>query len=625
MTETSSSQPYKLFRPAEKMTSRFGRGFFRVFGRPIDQALGLHRLNREYDHYRRHPEEVGESFFADALRVLRIRYRVNEEELARVPTEGPVFVVANHPFGGVDGLILCELLTKIRPDFKLLANYILDEIEEFRPFLISVDPFAGKDAARRNVNPLRESLSWLKDGHCLTTFPSGEVSHYTLRSRKIEDPVWSDIPARIIRKTGATAVPIHFSGGNSHLFNLAGIIHPRLRTLLLVRELRKKEKSEITIRIGRAIPARRCAEFESETELTRFLRLRTYLLARAEEEPPREKRIRWFPVPRRIRNKPAGIPPENLEPIAPATPKEEILAAICALPDSSLVYEKNEFQIFHAIGREIPVLMREIARLREITFRDVHEGTGKPLDTDEFDESYIQLFMWNREDEEIVGAYRMGQTDMILPRRRRHGFYTNTLFKYRSAFLEDLDPALEMGRSFIRPEYQRKGATLALLWMGIGGFLARNPRYRLLFGPVSINCDYTAISRDLIIRFLSDPAYTSEHASRVKPKTPPGKRLGLNAIERSTFDAAAHDANDISAMISMIERDGKGMPTLLRHYLKLNARFICFNIDPDFGDVLDGLILVDMIKGDPKVMQKYFGREAIQNLYEYHGADTSVL
>lgn len=607
------------------MTSRLGRGFFRVFSRPIDHALGIHRLNREYDHYRRHPEEVGESFFTDALRVLRIRYRVNEEELARIPGTGPVFVVANHPFGGVDGLILCELLLKVRPDFKILANYLLSDIEEIGPFLIPVNPFAGKDAARRNARPLRDSLSWLKSGHCLATFPSGEVSHYSFRSRKVEDPIWNDIPARIIRRTGATAVPVYFSGGNSLFFNLAGTLHPRFRTLLLTRELRKKEKSEITLRIGKAIPSRRCREFESETELTRFLRLRTYLLARAEEEPPREKRIRWFPVPRRIRPKPADGATVELEPVAPPTPKLDVVAAIRALPPSSLLYEKNEFQVFHATGREIPVLMREIARLREITFREVHEGTGKPLDMDEFDDSYIQLFMWNREDREIVGAYRMGQTDLILPRKRRQGFYTSTLFKYRTAFLEDLDPALEMGRSFIRPEYQRKGATLALLWLAIGGFLARNPRYRLLFGPVSINCDYTSISRDLIIRFLSDPAYTSEHASRVKPKTPPSKRLGLNAVERSTFDAAAYDANDISAMISMIERDGKGMPTLLRHYLKLNARFICFNIDPDFGDVLDGLILVDMIKGDPKVMQKYFGREAIRNLYEYHGADTSVL
>ncbi len=597
----------------------------KVCSLPIDTALGLHRLNRHYDQYHRNPGQVGESFFADALRVLRVRYTVNEEELSRIPRQGPIFIVANHPFGGIDGLILCDLLQKIRPDFKILANYILSEIQEFKPYLIPVDPFEGKNAAARNALPIRQCLKWLKEGHCIMTFPAGEVSHLTFKNLKIEDPVWNSIPARLIRRTGAAAVPIYFAGGNSKIFNILGLLHPRFRTLLLAREMHSKANSDITMRIGKAIHARRCSEFENEEDLTRFLRLRTYLLSHADEDPPKERRARWFPLPLRRRGNKL-LAEQFLEPIGEASPREEILAAVKALPPESLLYEKNDFQVFHAIGKDIPVLLREIGRLREITFRGVHEGTGKAIDIDDFDDWYIQLFLWDKQTEEIVGAYRMGQTDVILPRRRRQGFYTNTLFKYRTAFLEDINPALEMGRSFIRPEYQRKGATLALLWMAIGSYLGRNPRYRLLFGPVSINCDYSPASRDLIIRFLSDPNLASQLAPRVKGKMPPPKRRqGLSAVERSSFDARAHDADDISAMISEIERDGKGMPTLLRHYLKLNGRFICFNIDPDFGDVLDGLIIVDMIKGDPRIFQKYFGKAAIRRIFEYYGVDTSAL
>jgi putative hemolysin len=409
----------------------------------------------------------------------------------------------------------------------------------------------------------------------------------------VSDPPWHPTIAALARRTGATVVPVFFEGRNSNIFQLAGLIHPTLRTALLPNELLRRSNSKVSVRIGRPIGADKIARYPEDETLIEYLRWKTYMLQR------RESPVRPRFVPRA---------PAQPEPVAITEPVPASLLAgeVERLPAHARLAALGDLQVFIATARQIPAVLREIGRLREVTFRAVGEGTGKAVDLDGFDETYLHLFMWNKAKGEVVGSYRLGQVDEILEREGQKGLYTSSLFKFRAGFLERLGPALELGRSFIRAEYQRKATSLALLWRGVGEFLVRNPRYKILFGPVSISRDYNDFSRQLMIEFLEKHHGDEDYGALVKAKNPPRQRL--DAGERKAL-SLVRDADDVSALISEIEDDNKGMPVLLRHYLKLNARLLSFNVDAAFGHCIDGLIVVDLRKTDAKMLRRFMGDE----------------
>ncbi|MEM0966913.1 MAG: GNAT family N-acyltransferase [Verrucomicrobiota bacterium] len=578
----------------------------------VERLLGIRGINRLYDDSRGSRSDI---FFQNVLQSLGVRYRYSDEEAARIAPDGPVFVIANHPFGGLDGIILGDFLLSIRKDTKLLANYLLLRMSELEPLVLGIDPFATKNSARFNGRSVKEALRWIKDGHLVATFPAGAVSHFRLTQRRVTDSDWNPVTAKLIQRSGASVVPIFFYGGNSLSFNIAGTIHPRLRTLLLARQLTNKKGHEVSLRVGTPISPAKIAEFDNEKDLLDFLRLRTYMLGGSGRRPRGPLHIRpnlklTLPLPIKTRSA-----DPSLKPLIDPVRKTKLLAEIDQIPEEGLLFERKKFRVYVVKGADAPNILLELGRLRELTFREVSEGTGKPYDTDHFDLDYLQLFLWNTEEQEIVGGYRMGQTDAILPRKRKRGFYTSTLFRFRTSFLESMDPAMELGRSFIVPSYQRKFATLSIIWQGIGAFISRNPRYRYLFGPVSINCEYETISKDLIIHFLRGNNFDSILSGKVKAKSPPEKSNLLSNEEKEAIERGVKNIDDVSALIAEIEPDQKGVPTLLRHYVKLNARFLSFNVDADFSDVLDGLMVVDLLETDEKTLRFFMGGQDVVNAF----------
>ncbi|MDX2108926.1 MAG: lysophospholipid acyltransferase family protein [Verrucomicrobiota bacterium] len=584
------------------------RALYSLIERPFESILAVRALNSICSQTMAMTE--GANFFEKGLRVMNVKYTISEEDKARIPQTGPLVVVSNHPMGGIEGVIIGALLTSIRPDVKLLVNYLLNNIAHMRPWNIAVDPFGGTGASRTNVGPLKECIKWLRKGGCLATFPAGTVSHLHLRNLRITDPEWSENVAALVRHTGATVVPIFFEGRNSISFQLAGLLHPLLRTALLPRELCARVGTTIKVQVGKAIPASRLEEFESDREITQFLRFKTYLLGNRDAKNVAKSINFTFP-------KPAVKTPPPQVAIIPAVDPTLLAAEITALPAENLLVNQGDYQVFIAQYVDIPHLVREIGRLRELTFREVGEGTGKAFDVDEFDEHYLHLFMWNTAKREIVGAYRLGCTDTILSIYGKHGLYTSTLFHYRSALLVKLNPAIELGRSFIRSQYQRKHISLSLIWRGIGEFIARNPRYRLLFGPVSISNEYNPISKNLIVQFLRRTSMNQRLSRLVKARTPP-RRGHLGSVNRSDLKNYVRDIEDVSAAISEIETDQKGIPVLLRQYLKLNATLLSFNLDADFSDCIDGLVLVDLTTTDPKILRRFLGEKGTDDFVKYH-------
>jgi putative hemolysin len=568
--------------------------------RALLAAPGIARLVRLREDGRNFADPF--AFVDRVLRELQVQLDLVPFELENIPSAGPVIITANHPYGGLDGLTAIATIGHRRRDLRILANPDLAQLDGLGSLMIPVDPFGGPKAKRANVAGMRQAIRWLEDGGVLFIFPAGEVSHLQIRTLSVTDPPWSTTAVRLVRISGAPVVPMYFGGANSALFQLAGMVHPRLRTLLLPHELGNKLGARVSIRLGQPLPAAKLAAFDTDEQLAAHLRLKTYLLAGERRSPVRAARS-------------VGSRERALEPIAAPIDPERLSCEIETLPPEMLLVNSGRMRVYCAPTSRIPWTLQELGRLRELTFRSVGEGTGRSADIDVFDDYYEHLFIWNTEAREIVGAYRLGRTDEISHRFGKRGLYTSTLFDYNELFIKLLGPALELGRSFVRVEYQKSFASLMLLWKGIGEYVSRQPRYCRLIGPVSISNDYRPLSRDLLVTFLRKKRFRKLAPTIVRPRTPFRGRLSLRSVGGHK---TLGDIETLSTIVAELEPDGKGAPVLLRQYLKLGGRILGFNVDPDFGDAVDCLVLVDLRKTDPRILQKYMSDRGWERFSQVH-------
>jgi len=565
------------------------------------------QIDRLEDLYARTRAEHG--FVRRLLDDLQVRTNVTERDFEKIPRTGPVVVVSNHPFGILDGVMLADLLARARPDVRILTNQLLGDLPELARMCIFIDPFERhrseqSESRIANGRALKQAVSHLRAGGMLLIFPAGEVSHFDLKKRAVCDPEWNITAARLVRITRAKSLPIMIRGANGIPFQMLGMVHPRLRTAALPAEMLNKRGKSIEIRIGGAIEPSRIDTLPDDAEATRYLRLRTELLeGRAEGGDGRE----FCSV-------------EASRPVAMETPMEPLASEIAALPSDCLVEDTREFAVYLAGARQIPLALREIGRLREITFRAAGEGTGQPTDLDRFDPYYLHLFLWNKEKREIAGGYRLGEVPKILARLGPGRLYTESLFRFKTGFFARLGPSLELGRSFIRPEYQRAYAPLLLLWKGIAGFVARHPEYSMLIGAVSVSNRYSPVSRELIARYFERQNAaddTTDWRGAVRARRPLRANL-LQRWETSALYSLLPDLEDLSAPISDLEPDGKGIPILVRQYVKLGGKLLAFSVDPQFGNTLDGFVMVDLTRTSPEILSRYMGKDRAQIFFAWH-------
>jgi len=576
---------------------------------PISHLLSISRINARYGEVMRRAAEEG-SFFKGSLRCARVTYEVSAGDLDRIPKDGPAVVVCNHPFGALDGLILGALLEETRPDFRILGNLILSRIAPLQPWVIPVNPFASGKGSSANSRGLRSALGWLDQGGVVALFPAGEVSRFRFRDRSVRDPRWSLHAAALARRTGAPVVPVFIHGRNSLIFQSVGAVHPILRTLMLPRELVNKAGSHVPVAVGPPILPKELERLGDDLRRTRYIRLRTEWLASRSPVPGAgsEPEKLFVIPPRRPR----------LDPVASPIPPEELAADVDRLPPETLLFSHKQFDVRISPASRLPHVLPEIGRLRELSFRQEGEGSGRDRDLDRFDEFYEHLFLWDRERQAIAGAYRIARTDVILRERGPSGLYTSTLFRFRERFLENLTPGLELGRSFVAVDYQRAHQTLLLLWRGVTTLVGREPRYYRLFGPVSISNTYSQASKALITQCLrdGDDAEWRRLAPWVRPRRPFRRRriYGLDPAEVSDL---LDGMEDVSTLISQIETDGKGLPVLLKHYLRMHTTLLSFNVDRDFSNCLDGLIITDLLRTNRVFLKRIMSAEGIRALDDY--------
>jgi putative hemolysin len=548
------------------------------FARFLMHILKFHKLNKIYEKI---ASKKGIEFINEIINNLEFKIEFDENELKKIPVEGPLIIIANHPFGGFDSLLLIKYLSGIRPDVKVVGNFLLKKIDPVSDYFINNNPFNNKSKGEWRISNspgITTAINHLKNNGVLCIFPAGDLSTYGTFDN-ITDQVWQFPAVKFIKKARVPVVPVLFQGTNSRLFHLFAKIHPSLRHVRLPSELLNKRHKTIKIRIGSPITVKEQDKFNDIYQFSRFIRAKTYSM----ESNLEVKRFFNYNL------KPYSRPQDIVDPV----PKEKILEEIEDIRGDFTLFNIKNYTAFCSPSKNIPNILNEIGRLREITFREVGEGTNRSIDIDEFDLYYHQMFIWDEENECIVGAYRLGKGKEILEQYGKRGFYLHSLFRISDDFKPVLKESLELGRSFVIKEYQRKPMPLFLLWKGILYFLLKNPEYRYLIGPVSISNNYSKISKDLIIKFIMRNHLNWKMARYVKPRKS-YKFRSDNTDFNILMENMDHDINRLDKVIGDLDELNTGLPVLLKKYIKLNSKIIAFNVDPKFNNCLDGLIVLDV-------------------------------
>ena len=552
-------------------------GFIGTFiGWLLIRVLRISALNKIYNN-NKHKSDL--DFLNGVLEDCEIRFEIPEEDLKRIPKDGPFITISNHPLGGIDGILLLKLLLEKRSDYKIIANFLLHRILPLKPYVMPVNPFENRKDAKSSVAGIKGALQHLKEGKPLGIFPAGEVSTYKDGKLKVDKP-WEEGAVRLIKKAKVPVIPIYFHAKNSRLFYMLSKISDTLRTAKLPSEVISQNGRVIKVRVGKPISVSDQDAYPEIPQFYEFIRKKTYMLANPFEKNKNILSTQNLKIP-----KPA-------KKITSQKNVELFVKEVNALRDNNkrLLVSKN-YEIFFANAREIPNILHEIGRLREITFRDVGEGTNNSIDLDKYDKYYHHMFLWDCNANVLVGAYRMGLGGPIFKKFGINGFYVQTLFRIEPELYQMMENTIELGRAFIIKEYQQKPMPLFLLWKGIVHVTLRHPEYKYLMGGVSISNQFSDFSKSLMIEFMKSHYYDPYIAQYIHPKKEYKVKL-KDADKDFVFDATEADLQKFDKVIDEIEPGALRIPVLIKKYVKQNARLVAFNVDPKFNNAVDGLMYI---------------------------------
>jgi putative hemolysin len=536
-----------------------------------------------------------------------IDYDIPEEDFKRLPKEGSYITISNHPLGGIDGILLMRLLLPLRQDYKIMANFLLERMAPLAPYVLPVNPFEEHKGARSSIAGFKMAFQHLRDGHPLGIFPAGEVSTHK-DGKLIVDKPWEEAALKLIRKAQVPVVPIYFHGKNSKLFYRLAKWRPIFRTAMIPSQVLSQRNRPLKVRIGQPISVQTQKEQESLAEFTDLLRRKTYILSNAFQK---ERLINQLPSTLKI--------PKAPKKIIEAMRKEVMQGEIEKLieKDCRLLQSKN-YAVFLAKEQDMPFILKEIGRQREVTFRAIGEGTNKAIDLDIFDTYYHHLFLWDNDEKCIVGAYRMGMGSEIFPKHGIDGFYLQDLFRVEPELYHMMHQSIEMGRAYIVKEYQQKPMPLFLLWKGIVHTTLRHPEHKYLIGGVSISNQFSNFSKSLMIEFMKSNYWDPYVAQYIRPKKEFKVKLN-DADKEFVFDETKADLNKFDRLIDEVEPGSLRLPVLIKKYIKQNAKVVAFNVDPLFNNSVDGLMYIkiaDLPESTVKPVMEEFQAELERKMSE---------
>ncbi|MDD3054743.1 MAG: lysophospholipid acyltransferase family protein [Aliarcobacter sp.] len=513
--------------------------------------------------------------FVDAvLDYFDFDYAVSSNDLQNIPTSGKVVIIANHPLGGLDALCLLRLIGQIRKDVKIVANDFLAGFDALNSLIITIDNYKLKQS-KSDIKKIYEALN---NEEALIIFPAGEVSRATAKG--IKDPAWNKGFLNFAINSNAPILPIFLDAKNSKTFYTISVINKTFSTLLLSHEMFNKKSKRINIKVGQIIPNENIAPKGIDKKfLLNLYRKHLYALKKGKKS--------FF---------------ETQSAIAHPVSRIDLLNE---LKKSKLIGQTNDGKKIYLYDyTDDSIVLKEIGRLRELSFRKVGEGVNKKRDTDKYDIYYQHIILWDENDLEIVGSYRVGNSDFIFKNIGVKGFYSNTLFKFNEEFTPYLKNSIELGRSFVQPKYWGTRA-LDYLWFGIGAYLKNNPNIKYMFGPVSMSSSLPTVAKDMMIFYYNH--YYGNKDILIEAKTPYSYSNNLNEI-KEIFDLN-DKKKDFKFLKSTLANIGATIPTLYKQYSEIaiddGVEFLDFNVDNGFGDCIDGFILVEVTKIKDSARQRY--------------------
>jgi putative hemolysin len=548
------------------------------------------------------PHEV----FTHILQVLGIEYELLGPAVQWPEMGKPLLLLANHPLGGIEAIVISALALSKRPDTELLYSPLLSQIEGLEDTILPISVEAGSEARAMNRSSLREAFRHLSAGGCLAMFPGG-ITGFRALGGHLGASVWSHHAADLAKKTGAVVIPIYFARPPK---NRLSVIERELNPLPSLVSLFKEpvpKAGNIQLAMGWPIPNTVLKAISDRRKCVDFMQLASKvggaqngLLSGKGGILHAVKQHFW-----------AGDVSKAQISLGPAVDPGLIEAELSSLPPGALLFVEGDFQVFYVEAADVPHTLRELGRLREYTFRSIGEGTGNAVDLDEFDEFYAHLLVWDQSARLLVGSYRMGRAT------GQHTMYVETLFRLSKTLKRRLNNALELGRSFITPEYQVRSGVLNLMWKGIAKVVAQNPGQPLLYGPVSLSAHYHPASMALMLHYLKLNHFDKANARHVRAPVPPKWPKTFQGIDVEGIAASVRTFEQLSSMVSALEKDGKGIPPLIKHYSHLGGRFLGFGVDVHFGNAVDALLLLDLRNSPLPLLNRFMGAAEARRFLEH--------
>ncbi|WP_240009613.1 GNAT family N-acyltransferase [Marinomonas algicola] len=526
---------------------------------------------------------LGFEFIDRVLNHFNFNYQASQIDRRNIPATGRVIIIANHPLGALDGLALLRLVGEVRNDVKIIANDMLMHFDALKNLILPVDNLSRKSSSKQ----LKNIIDCLRKEQAVIIFPAGEVSR--LSPSGIKDQKWSASYLKLAQKTNSPLLPVYINGRNSLLFYTSSIIYRPLSTIQLAHEMFKQQNRHVPIQIGQQIPIQELAKLPlSNKEKNKLVKRHLYRIAKGKK-----------PL---LQTETTISHPQDSKRIKAELSHSEFLGST---KDGKHIY------LFDYLDQSSTI--KEIGRLREISFRTVGEGTGQSADLDKFDQYYRHLVLWDEEQLEIVGAYRIGEINKYIKSGSTHAIYTEDLFQLSPDMIPYLEQGVELGRSFVQPKYWGK-RSLDYLWYGIGAYLNRHPEVRYLFGPVSLSNNYPQLAKDLLVYFYS--VHFPDTDSLASSFSPYQISLDNKNYVTSLIKGKAYD-EDFKTLKEQLNHLNVSVPTLYKQYSELcdnnGVRFLDFGVDADFGFCIDGLVLVDLSQVKDAKNKRYRGINPLED------------
>jgi putative hemolysin len=572
-------KPYSDLRLAAMAPNTFMGKILKIFGPFLDKLLGINKLRNVYESCQLSGLDK-QQFSQKLLDGLGVQVSGVNGVLEKVPQSGRCVVVCNHPYGMIEGVIIAHLLTEFRSDTQVMANVGLQIFKEIKDYFIFANPLKPK--TKMNTLAIKQCFSHLENDGLLVVFPAGRVSFFHSDKQRITDGDWNRLVIKLAQKTRAPILPVFISGTNSQFFHRMGRIYYRFRLLMLAHEMFKLQAHNVDLKTNNLLSIKQLNEFKGIKRMNDFVRLQCYLNDENYFTP-------WL----------EDDDPMPFKNIIPTADKVTIKSELAQLPDEQHLLDFKSFSVYYGYQKQIPLCVQEITRLREITFRTLDEGSGETCDTDKFDATYMHLFIFDHKNEEIIGAYRIGQTDLLQNEGGVSQLYLSQMFNFSPGFINQQQPCLEMGRSFIIAAHQNSFHGLLLLWKGIGAFVCQNPHYRTLYGTVSLSKLYDPRS----VALIDEVMVTNKDGVNAKAAF----KRQLHPEVKDFISAAPVELNQLSALVMGIEEDSKDIPVLLKQYHKLGAIFHCTGIDVNFNHTPGLLLSVNLPEAPEKLLNLYLG------------------